>query len=1368
MKGILFTIGFVLYLSTSFAQTPVNRSSAAVTAVDARLKTSLNFYLPVATDTTLNGGLDSLGAMLLVIKSGDTSLYLRIPRPGGNKWAKMLRSGDAAGGVLSFNTRTGNVTLLFADVVTALGYTPPNPNGTNLQYIAGDGSKVTFPTIPAQFNPIQGYGISITGSYPNKTFTADTAVLFPAVRATISGGGGGISSLNGLTGATQTFATGTAGTDFGISSVGTTHTFNVPIVSGTNTGKVTPSLFNTWNAKISNITGLVTAGSNVTITGSGTSGSPYVINSTGGGGGTDSAVNAAYGLIKTVSGTDRYLKVDTGLLTTRLWDQKGKDSLGALISAKQPTGNYITALTGDVAASGPGSAVATIQANAVTTTKINNNAVTYAKMQAMTANKLLGSGASGTAVAEITLGTGLSFSGTTLNATGGGGGTLAKTQYNDSTTNGTDTVSDVNNPGNDGYQNRNNAFNFEHKVEDALHQDSVFNIMAIGHSFVDGLFLETNWKQILGNKIPFSGPGFLTSDVTNYNFGGSVPLATAHWGKVLGEGLDLWSVNSTDTSTDIDFANSGTDIGYNQYDSLRIYYLIKTGGGTFQIKLLSTTLITINTSTGTPGTLGVAAIGGFDKNTANDFIIHQTNYNTTGVTLLGYNAILKNTNGIRVNRVGHSGAVTQDYLNADSTMQAQQLKEINPKVVYIILSINDRRFSVTLPQYHSNMHRIINRIKLAVPGVNIVLVAEEDYDQVIWGSSLLSAATWANETRKISIEDTCGYLDLNKVFGSFAQFKNNGVLHDGLHPSLSSQGVMANNMFDMIPTISNTPLYSPHEVYGFKQWTWDADFFNFKDHSGNLLAAIYSGTAPSFRLYNGGADTYRAGTILGPGYMVTGMNDANLLGVNPSYYGGAILFDGRFITAPIRFDIQSATPGTAGGVGDNLKWQFGSATEFPLVGGVFDYTDAIKVPVGSAAQRPTGAAGYFREVPDSANYAAGFEGWNEGRGRYERFAMKPYVDSIVATNSAVIPPNLGSAYRVYAPQTPGFKTLAKQYGILIDSATTGQLGVTLDSATVYTYVRSLVGGSDTLKLAFAGTGERPFWATNDTLHGKTIKGLGSVSVTSGTDSTINVQLTGFTSSRIPFSSSSSVLADDGNLRWVNASKTLIVGSISGTFSQNLYLVGNGATQALSNTAGTRNVITGGTYTDNSTAGSGTATYWSSEYINGATLAASNSNVTYTNAATLYVTAPTAGTNITITNPLALKASTGNISIDAGNLQTNSIRSNGSTPGIAAGTGAGTSPTISVAGSDMSGTISVTTGTLPTLSATIATVTYNVAYASQPRVILTPANSNAALLSGVTSVFVNDGSSSNSAFVLTAGTTALTAATTYVFYYHCIQ
>lgn len=121
------------------------------------------------------------------------------------------------------------------------------------------------------------------------------------------------------------------------------------------------------------------------------------------------------------------------------------------------------------------------------------------------------------------------------------------------------------------------------------------------------------------------------------------------------------------------------------------------------------------------------------------------------------------------------------------------------------------------------------------------------------------------------------------------------------------------------------------------------------------------------------------------------------------------------------------------------------------------------------------------------------------------------------------------------------------------------------------------------------------------------------------------------------------------------------------------------------------------------------------------------------------------------------------------IQVNHLAGLTSAPTIAAGAGAGTSPTVSIASgsTDLAGCVNVTTGTLPTgTNAVVATITFNKSFVtSAPFIVLYPANAVTATLSGVSMVFVT---STTTTFVITSGTTALTGSTAYKWNYHVIQ
>lgn len=117
---------------------------------------------------------------------------------------------------------------------------------------------------------------------------------------------------------------------------------------------------------------------------------------------------------------------------------------------------------------------------------------------------------------------------------------------------------------------------------------------------------------------------------------------------------------------------------------------------------------------------------------------------------------------------------------------------------------------------------------------------------------------------------------------------------------------------------------------------------------------------------------------------------------------------------------------------------------------------------------------------------------------------------------------------------------------------------------------------------------------------------------------------------------------------------------------------------------------------------------------------------------------------------------------------------GGLPVITLGTGAGTGAVVNVAlpgaqpNVDEAGIIDITTGTTPTASATVVTVTFSTPYSAIPRaVLLTPASTRAKLLYDTQQVVVSASSVTAAAFLVVAGTVGLTASVNYRWFYHVI-
>ncbi len=127
-----------------------------------------------------------------------------------------------------FQSDGSTLASIFSDNIGTVKANPFTLSGSQGQY---------------SFYADQGFYVIRTANSGLSTFTFN---IFLPLDGTF---GGFITSLNGLTAPIQTFVAGASGTDFGIVSTSTTHTFNIPSSSAANRGLLTSADWIAFNAK---------------------------------------------------------------------------------------------------------------------------------------------------------------------------------------------------------------------------------------------------------------------------------------------------------------------------------------------------------------------------------------------------------------------------------------------------------------------------------------------------------------------------------------------------------------------------------------------------------------------------------------------------------------------------------------------------------------------------------------------------------------------------------------------------------------------------------------------------------------------------------------------------------------------------------------------------------------------------------------------------------------------------------------------------------------------------------------------------------------------------------------------------------------
>jgi hypothetical protein len=193
----------------------------------------------IGPGTNFSTSTDGLIAQFLT-DPGDPNI---LSIPGGNWLLDFYFSASTAGGSPNFYAELYKYDGTTFTLIASNSTTPEFiTNGTSIDFYT---TSISVPTTALTLTDRLAVRVYVACDGRTITLHTENNNLCEVI-TTLSTG---ISALNGLISQVQFFATGTSGADFNINSATATHTFNLPVASATNTGKLSSTDWSTFNNK---------------------------------------------------------------------------------------------------------------------------------------------------------------------------------------------------------------------------------------------------------------------------------------------------------------------------------------------------------------------------------------------------------------------------------------------------------------------------------------------------------------------------------------------------------------------------------------------------------------------------------------------------------------------------------------------------------------------------------------------------------------------------------------------------------------------------------------------------------------------------------------------------------------------------------------------------------------------------------------------------------------------------------------------------------------------------------------------------------------------------------------------------------------